>query len=231
MAVPGLDVAPPEAADVFGDRLELAERFAVHLATSAVERGLLGPREVPRLWTRHLLNCAVVVELAPPSSAVIDVGSGAGLPGLAMAIARPDLRVTLVEPLERRVGWLHEVVEDLQVDVSVVRGRAEELHGEVSAPVATARAVAPLPRLAEWGLPLVAPGGVLLALKGQRAAAELDKSVATLRRLGAQRWDIVRCGVSLPDPTTVVRVRVGADRAGGHPGRGRGPGGRRKGRT
>ena len=203
---------PAVASEVFGDRLDLAARFATHLATSGVEWGLLGPRELPRLWSRHVLNCAVVAELIGTGQDVVDIGSGAGLPGLAIAVARPDLRVTLVEPLERRVTWLEEVVRDLGVDVPVVRARADDVVGDVHASVVTARAVAPLSRLVRWGLPLVRAPGELLAIKGRGAPEELAKAVPTLRRLRADAWDIVECGVSLAVPTTVVRVRVGAER-------------------
>jgi 16S rRNA (guanine527-N7)-methyltransferase len=206
-----LEDRPPAAETVFGDRLDLADRFVEHLATTAVEWGLIGPRELPRLWTRHVLNCAVVGELVDRDAHVVDVGSGAGLPGLALAVARPDLRLTLVEPLERRVTWLRQVADDLALEVDVRRARAEELAGELQAPVVTARAVAPLRRLASWGLPLAEPGGQLLAIKGQSAAVELDRSVGALRTLGAVAWDVVRCGEGLLEvPTTVVRVRVGA---------------------
>ncbi|GAB2678365.1 16S rRNA (guanine(527)-N(7))-methyltransferase RsmG [Thalassiella azotivora] len=198
---------------LFRDRLPLAERFAEHLATTGVDWGLLGPRELPRLWTRHVLNCAVLGELLPAGCSVVDVGSGAGLPGLAVAIARPDIRITLVEPLERRTSWLDEVVDDLELaTVSVRRARAEEVAGQVTADVVTARAVAPLEKLARWGLPLVAPGGQMLAIKGRSAQEELDASRAALLRLGVDAMDVVTCGAGvLETPTTVVRVRVGAD--------------------
>lgn len=209
-AAPGpVEPVPVAARTVFGARLPLAERFVEHLATTAVERGLLGPRELPRLWSRHVLNCAVLEELVPQGAAVVDVGSGAGLPGIALALARPDVRITLVEPLERRVTWLESVVADLDLDVAVRRARAEEVHGQLSAPVVTARAVAPLRRLAGWGLPLVEPGGELLAIKGRSARAELDAARAVLGRLGAAGADVVECGADLLEtPTTVVRVRV-----------------------
>lgn len=205
---------------LFGDRAELAERFATHLATSGVERGLIGPREVPRLWERHVLNCAAVAELLLPEERCVDVGSGAGLPGIALAIARPDVTVTLVEPLQRRVVWLEEVVADLGLEtVEVVRARAEELHA--AGPrfdVATARAVAALDKLAGWCLPLVVPGGRLLALKGRSAAEELEAAAGALTRLGAGTRTIVECGVGvLEEPTTVVVVEAGdsAPRSGG----------------
>ena len=193
----------------FGERLDVAERYADALATSGVERGLLGPREVPRLWERHLLNCAAVVELVPPDVRLVDVGSGAGLPGLVIAIARPDVEVTLVEPLLRRVTWLCEVVASLELtNVVVHRSRAEEAARDgLSFDVATARAVASLGQLATWSLPLVRPGGELLALKGALAAVELADATAVLQAHGATRWSVEVCGEPLlPEPTTVVRV-------------------------
>jgi 16S rRNA (guanine527-N7)-methyltransferase len=193
----------------FGDRLDVAEQYAEALATSGVERGLLGPREVPRLWERHLLNCAAVIELVPPDVRLVDVGSGAGLPGVVIAIARPDVEVTLVEPLLRRVTWLGEVMATLELtNVVVHRSRAEEAaRDRLSFDVATARAVASLGQLATWSLPLVRPGGELLALKGALAAVELADAESVLRAHGASRWSVEVCGEALlPEPTTVVRV-------------------------
>ncbi|MDQ1292354.1 MAG: rRNA (guanine527-N7)-methyltransferase [Actinomycetota bacterium] len=205
----------PAIEALFGERTDLARVYAGHLASTAVERGLVGPREVPRLWERHILNCAVVGELIPQQACVADIGSGAGLPGLAVALARPDLSVILVEPLQRRVQWLTEVIEDLHLDhVAVVRGRAEELAGEVSVDIAMARAVAGLAELATWCLPLVRPGGHFLALKGRTAADELRSSERALRQAGAAGWELLRAGGSLlEEPTTVVRIRAG-DRGG-----------------
>ena len=189
--------------------------YAELLAGAGVERGLIGPREVPRLWDRHLLNCAVVVPLVPSGADVIDVGSGAGLPGLVWAIAREDIRVICLEPLQRRASFLEEVVGELglQARVQVVRGRAEEIvrgRGPVTslrARVVTARAVAPLDRLAGWTLPLVAPGGELLALKGRAAAEEVESARPALEKLGAVSVEIVECGLGVVDPpTTVVRA-------------------------
>jgi 16S rRNA (guanine527-N7)-methyltransferase len=197
------------ASRVFGDRLDLAERYAAILAGAGVQRGLLGPREAPRLWERHLLNCAVVGELLEPGARVLDVGSGAGLPGIVLAVARPDLEVTLLEPLARRAIFLDEVVAELGLSptVTVVRGRAEEQASRLQFPVVTARAVAPLDRLARWCLPLVEPGGHLLALKGESAATELAEHAGELSRLGGRDAAVTVCGVGVVEqPTTVVTV-------------------------
>lgn len=206
---------PPSVADVFGDNAPLATRFYDLLADQGVLRGLIGPREVDRLWERHLLNSAAVAELIPPNASVVDVGSGAGLPGIPLAIARPDITLTLVEPMLRRTDWLTQVVEQLDLDVRVLRGRAEEKTVRATAggaDVVTARAVAPLDRLASWCLPLARNGGVLLAMKGARAAEEIETHQAAVRRLGGCNPTVVSCGVeSLEEPTTVVRIEV--DRA------------------
>ena len=207
-------VVPAAAERLFGDRLDLAVRYVEHLASTGVEWGLIGPREVPRLWERHVLNCAVVGELVPQDALVLDVGSGAGLPGLPLALCRPDLQVVLVEPLLRRVEWLDLVVDDLGLDmVQVRRARAEEVVGELRAPVVTARAVAPLDRLARWGLPLLEPGGAMLALKGRTAEQEVGATLAGVRRAGGVSTEVLTLGSDLLDEaTTVVRVRVGAAR-------------------
>jgi 16S rRNA (guanine527-N7)-methyltransferase len=202
---------------LFGDRLPLAERFVSLLTEHGVTRGLIGPRELDRLWDRHVLNSAVIAELMPDGASVVDVGSGAGLPGVPLAIARPDLRVVLLEPMARRVAWLTEVVDELELDVEVLRGRAEEpavRQRAGGADVVTARAVAPLAKLAGWCLPLVAPGGVLLALKGESANEELTRDRELVRRAGGTDESVVTCGADvLPVPTTVVVVRrsVAAD--------------------
>lgn len=189
--------------------------YAGLLATAGVERGLIGPREVPRLWDRHLLNCAVAVPLVPEGADVIDVGSGAGLPGIVWAIARADISVTCLEPLQRRATFLEEAVAELGLAdrVQVVRARAEDIvrgRGPVTslrAGVVTARAVAPMDRLAGWTVPLVQPGGALLALKGRSAADEVEASRAVLERLGIVSVEIVECGEGIVDPvTTVVRA-------------------------
>lgn len=209
------------AARLFGERLPLAESYVALLTEHGVTRGLIGPREVDRLWDRHVLNSAVIAELVPESATVIDVGSGAGLPGIPLAIARPDLRVTLLEPMARRVAWLTEVVDELGIDVRVVRGRAEE--SEVrrdigGADVVTARAVAPLSKLAGWCLPLTRPGGMVMALKGESANEELARDADAVRRAGGVEQSVVTVGAGLlPVPTTVVLVHrsASADRRDG----------------
>jgi 16S rRNA (guanine527-N7)-methyltransferase len=174
------------------------------LATDAVERGLIGPREVPRLWDRHVLNCAVVVPRVPVGASVADVGSGAGLPGLVWAIARPDLDMTLIEPSLRRTVFLEEAVAALGLaQVRVLRSRAEDV--DETFDVVSARAVAPLERLATWCLPLVRPGGVLLALKGRTAEEEVLSSRVALHKLGATDIVVTSHG-DLQIPTTVVEV-------------------------
>ncbi len=193
------------------DRLPLAERYAaILLATDGVVRGLIGPRETPRLWERHLINCAVVGEAVPASASVCDIGSGAGLPGLVLALARPDVEMCLVEPLLRRATFLDEAVERLGLtNVEVVRARAEELHGSRDFAVVTSRAVAPLARLLEWSMPLVREGGLLVAMKGASAEEELASAGKELRRHGAGEVTVLRLGTGVIDPpTTVVRVEA-----------------------
>jgi len=201
---------PPAARRAFpSGRLELAERYAAILATDGVVRGLIGPREAPRLWERHLLNCAAVEELVPQESTVCDVGSGAGLPGLVLAIARPDVEVELVEPLLRRTTFLSETVAALELEnVTVTRARAEDLHGERRYDAVTSRAVAPLTRLLEWSMPLVAPDGVLLAMKGSSVADEIEAAGESLAHLKCAEPEIAQIGDPDAHSTTrVVRVR------------------------
>jgi 16S rRNA (guanine527-N7)-methyltransferase len=194
---------------VFLNALPQAEAYAALLATEGTLRGLIGPREVPRLWERHVLNCAVLTELLPDGVTVCDVGSGAGLPGLVVAIRRPDLQVTLLEPLLRRTTFLDEVVERLGLDnVEVLRGRAEEFHVKRSFDVVTSRAVAPLDRLARWSLPLTRDGGLLLAMKGSSAADELAAAAPVLRKHGGDQGRVLTAGNGVVDqPITVVAVR------------------------
>ncbi|MEU0423838.1 16S rRNA (guanine(527)-N(7))-methyltransferase RsmG [Streptomyces canus] len=207
-----LPPAPEQAREVFGDRFDDAVRYAELLAEAGVQRGLIGPREVPRLWGRHLLNCAVLSEVVPEGVTVCDVGSGAGLPGIPLALVREDLKITLLEPLLRRTTFLTEVVELLGLDhVTVVRGRAEEVMGKLTpVHVVTARAVAPLDRLAAWGVPLLRPYGEMLALKGDTAEEELKAAGTALSKLGAVETSILHVGEGVVDPlSTVVRVEVG----------------------
>lgn len=205
--------APDVAQRVFSSgRLPLAEAYADLLATDGVVRGLIGPREAPRLWDRHLLNCAVVAELLPRDSSVADIGSGAGLPGLVLAIARPDLRMTLIEPLLRRTTFLEEVVTQLGLDnVEVVRGRADQLHGERVFDVVTSRAVAPLDRLLEWSMPLVAPSGALVAMKGSSVEDEIRSAAAALSRWGCGTPEVLTLGEELLSSTTLALRVVWAD--------------------
>ena len=219
MTSPALELppAPPAAAAVFGDRLPLAVRYAELLAGAGVERGLLGPREAPRLWERHLLNCAGLTELLEPGQDVLDAGSGAGLPGVVLGICRDDIDLVLVEPLQRRATFLTEVVEDLGLShVSVVRSRLEDLAGKTLVDAVVARAVAPLDRLAAWTLPLVRTGGRLLAMKGEQAEAELAAGRPALRRAGAESAEVVTVGST--EQQTEARVVV-VERSAAPPGR------------
>jgi 16S rRNA (guanine527-N7)-methyltransferase len=199
---------PSAAAEVFGPALDKAREFASLLASEGVTRGLIGPRETDRLWDRHLLNCGVVAELLPAAGRLVDIGSGAGLPGIALALIKPQLEVILLEPMLRRVDFLQECVESLGMEnTAVVRGRAEELSGKLQADVVTARAVAPLDKLVGWATGLLVPGGVILAIKGQSAEEELMAAQPALKRLGARTAEIRHVGQDkvLPE-TTVVRV-------------------------
>jgi 16S rRNA (guanine527-N7)-methyltransferase len=185
-------------------------QFAELLAAVGVERGLIGPREVERLWDRHLLNSAVVAEAVPDGARVVDLGSGAGLPGVPLCIVRPDLDVTLLEPMARRVAWLTEVVDTLALSARVVRGRAEEPAVKqqlAGADVVIARAVAPLARLWAWSAPLLRQGGRLVALKGESAEEEAVRDGGTVTRSGGSTPVVERCGADLlAVPTTIIVV-------------------------
>ncbi|MDH6195636.1 16S rRNA (guanine527-N7)-methyltransferase [Mycobacterium frederiksbergense] len=210
--------APDAAAAVFGDRVETAERYTAILAGAGVEWGLIGPREVDRLWDRHVLNSSALGELVASGERVADIGSGAGLPGIPLALARPDIHVTLIEPLLRRSEFLREAVAELGIDVTVVRGRAEdpdvrEAVGEMD--VVTSRAVASLDKLMRWSMPLLRVDGRMLAIKGERAEAEIDEHRRVMASLGAVDARVVRCGVNyLNPPVTVVAVRRAAVKPG-----------------
>lgn len=197
------------AETMFGDRYPLAERYVELLAGPGVHRGLIGPGEADRLWQRHMLNSAVLGELLPDGCRVLDVGSGAGLPGIPLALARPDLALFLLDTMARRVEWLREVVAELGLTISVHRGRAEDprvrdqLGGK---DVVTARAVAPLGRLASWTLPLVQVGGRLLAIKGATAGEEAVRDALAVQAAGGGPVEIVQCGATIVRPPTTVVV-------------------------
>ncbi|MCT1607223.1 16S rRNA (guanine(527)-N(7))-methyltransferase RsmG [Nesterenkonia massiliensis] len=209
-ATPQLTDSERNAAQtLFGDRLALAERYVEHLCTTGIEHGLLGPREVPRMWSRHVLNCAVLGTVLEAGVNVADVGSGAGLPGLAVAIARPDIEMTLIEPMERRVDWLSAVIADLGLDnVQVIRARAEEVTDEVMADVVTARAVSALKKLIPLTVPLLDDDGQLLLLKGRSAGEEIEAASKVIKKQRLRTPEVLVLGADLlEEPTTVVRVR------------------------
>lgn len=207
-------IAPPMPAvarAIFGDAAPRAGQYADMLAGPAVERGLIGPNEVPRLWERHLLNSAVIAGLVPGPCSLVDLGSGAGLPGIVLALLLPDSEVTLLEPALRRATFLTECVAALELrNASVRRERAEQAAGALAADVVTARAVAPLDRLAALALGLLKPGGVVLAVKGAKAAAEVRAARPALRRLGVRDVEVLVAGSGKVDPAaTVVRLTAG----------------------
>lgn len=208
--VPELTASEHRAAEaLFGDQLEGAQRYVQHLCTTGITHGLLGPREVPRMWSRHVLNCAAAAPELPAGGTVADVGAGAGLPGLALALARPDVEFTLIEPMERRVDWLDAVIDDLGLtNVQVIRARAEDLTDEVMADVVTARAVSALKKLIPLTVPLLAEDGELLLLKGRSAGEEITAAAKVLKkaRLTEPRVELLGEGL-LDEPTTVVRAR------------------------
>jgi 16S rRNA (guanine527-N7)-methyltransferase len=194
--------------DFFGGSWPTISAFHTLLVDEGARRGLVGPREVPRLWERHLLNSAVVVPFLPESGRIIDLGSGAGLPGIVVAAMRPEAEVVLLDPMERRTDWLLEVVMVLGLpNVLVRRGRAEDLHGTLTGAAVTARAVAPLDRLYRWSLPLLVKGGVLVALKGARAQVEVEAAARVGSKLGGGPAEVVRAhAIDGAEETTVVRV-------------------------
>lgn len=194
-----------EPLEVFEDRLPLAEKYHELLATDGSTRGFIGPREVPRLWDRHLINCAVIGDVMEEGATIVDIGSGAGLPGIPLAIARPDLKITLIEPLLKRSVFLQEVVDKLALDnVTVIRGRAEEgpvKKAAAGADIVTSRAVAPLGKLAKWSLPLVRRGGEMIAMKGESVHEELERDAADIKRAGGGK-----ATVEVVRGTTIIRV-------------------------
>lgn len=201
-----IEAEPDTVPSVFGAAVEQARQYVGRLAGDAAVRGLIGPREAGRLWSRHVLNSAVVAGVLPVDSTIVDIGSGAGLPGIPLAIARPDCRLILVEPLERRCAFLTEVIDFLNLtNCRVVRGRAEQVVDDCAdADVVTSRAVAPLGRLAGWSVPLLRIGGKMLALKGSSASEELDRDRAVLKRLGLAQLHVFTVGTGVVDPLTSV---------------------------
>lgn len=201
------EVVPDGAGAVFGSNLSAAERYVEILGTAGLERGLMGPREKPRLWDRHVLNSAAAALEMGHGETVVDIGSGAGLPGIPLALARPDLRVTLVEPLLRRVTFLEEVIAELGLDIRVVRGRAEErsIISEVGGvDVVTSRAVAPLGKLAAWSAPLLKEGGRMVALKGASAQEEVDRDLSELKSLGYRDVHVKKVAAPDAEPTRLI---------------------------
>lgn len=204
-----IEPEPRYAADLFGDRIEVAREFTADLARYGEELGLIGPLEAERLWSRHIVNCALVAPLLRPGR-VGDVGSGAGLPGLVLAIARPDTHLVLIEPMERRTEWLSTESERLGLtNVTVARARAEEYVPEPRLDQVTARAVSALSKLVPLCVPLLAPGGELLFMKGARVADEMEAAQKVLRKSGVRDPEVVVLGEGIvPEVTRVFRARV-----------------------
>lgn len=202
---------PAAAADIFGSQLDLARAYTDRLAKDSETFGLLGPRELPRIWGRHVINSALLSELVPAGSKVADIGSGAGLPGLPMAIAKPDAHFTLIEPMERRSNWLQQVISDLGINnVDVIRSRAEEVQ-RTDFDIATARAVAALDKLLRLLTPLIrgSEGKTVLAMKGSRAPEEIIDAKSRLDLLGFDEPEIITLGQGrAPETATVVRIKL-----------------------
>ena len=206
------ETEPMAAADIFGLQLELARAYTDRLAKDSETFGLLGPRELPRIWGRHVINSALLSELVPAGSKVADIGSGAGLPGIPMAIAQPNAHFTLIEPMERRSGWLQQVIDDLGIkNADVIRARAEEVQ-RTDFDIATARAVAALDKLLKLLTPLIrgSEGKTVLAMKGSRAPEEILDAKKRLELLGFGAPEIITLGQGrAPETATVVRIKLG----------------------
>jgi len=201
-----VELEPAAAFVIFGERIDLARAYVASLASEGVLRGLIGPREAGRLWSRHVLNSAVVGSLLSAGCRVVDIGSGAGLPGIPLAISRPDCQFDLVEPLERRATYLREIVETLELgNCQVIRGRADEVVVQCGeADIVTSRAVAPLAKLAAWSAPLLRTGGKLMALKGSSAGDEIQRDQAAVSATGLVNLVVVSAGGGLVDPVTSI---------------------------
>jgi 16S rRNA (guanine527-N7)-methyltransferase len=202
---PMLEAEPPAAAALFGDQIEVARSFTNELARRGEELGLIGPLELPRLWTRHILNSALLAPLLEARGRVADVGSGAGLPGLVLAIARPDVDFVLIEPMERRTDWLRGESDRLGLqNVTVVRGRAEDVADDVVVDQVTARAVSALSKLIPLTVPLVRSGGQLILMKGARVDEEIEKARKVILRKRLSNVEVLELGEGVVDETTRV---------------------------
>lgn len=197
--------------EYFGDAFPAVDRFAHELTVQGELRGLIGPREIGRIWDRHILNSAAVVQYLPQTGTIVDIGSGAGLPGLVIAAMRPEAEVILIEPMERRCTWLNEMTETLGLtNVEVKRGRAEEFHDAFEADVVTARAVAALDKLARWSLPLLRHGGELIILKGRNVEAEIEPARKVLKKFKMTPPEILQAHtIDGAEGTTVLRSTRG----------------------
>ncbi|CAB4548664.1 MAG: 16S rRNA (guanine(527)-N(7))-methyltransferase RsmG [Actinobacteria bacterium] len=204
-----LEKEPPYAAELFGNQIDLARAFTQRLAQDSETFGLLGPRELSKIWSRHVINSGLLAELIKPGSQVADVGSGAGLPGIPMAIAQPAAHFTLIEPMERRANWLKAVVQDLKIqNIEVVRARAEEVKKN-DFDYATARAVASLDKLLKLMTPLIreAPNGTIIAMKGSKAEQEIEEAAKILSKFGYSQPEVLILGSGkAPETATVVRT-------------------------
>lgn len=201
---------PAIAGEIFGDKLDAAIEYHRLLATDGSIRGFMGPREIPKLWDRHILNCAVIGEAMDERATVVDIGSGAGLPGIPLALARPDLEITLVEPLLKRSVFLNEVVDALGLsNVTVIRGRAEEKEVREAVGLVdfvTSRAVAPLGKLAGWSLPLAKKGGKMIAMKGSSIQEEIERDAKLIKKAGGGKAEVFEVGQQLEEATTLVSI-------------------------